>query len=230
MSEAPKTPDSTPRFSLERLSSAFARLMGSPPAGATRPQIAVDASAEDADLDDGEKPLAVTPRMIVEGLLFVGRRDGRPLTARELAAPIRDVEPADIEPLVVELNDLYRQEGAPYEIAAAEGGYRLQLREASGAIRQRMRGEDRPARLSPAAVEVLSVVAYRQPITSAAVNHVRHARSQPILAQLVRRQLLRVDRPGAAGGAVYRTTDRFNRLFGISSPAELPRSEDLDDA
>lgn len=231
MSSEPATPaPATGRFTLERLSSAFARLMGpSTPARQAAKQVAV---ADDDVLADATTDAApVTPRMIVEGMLFVGASDGRPLTNREIAAHIRNVSPEEVDLLVAELNRAYEQDGAAYEIAALDGGYRLQLRSDLGEVRQRFRGEVRAAKLTPAALEVLSVVAYKQPVTAEDVNRLRGSQSYAILAQLVRRQLVRVERATQAPrGTRYFTTNRFNRLFGVAGPGDLPRSEDLDDA
>jgi segregation and condensation protein B len=219
------------RFTLERLSSAFARLMGTatPERKAAVPQIAI--AVEDDLVDPTADAAPVTPRMIVEGMLFVGAADGRPLASREIAAHIRNVSPEEVDALVAELNRAYQQDGAAYEIVAVDGGYRLQLRGDLAEVRQRFRGEVRAAKLTPAALEVLSVVAYKQPVTADDVNRLRGSQSYAILAQLVRRQLVRVQRgTQAPRGAHYFTTDRFNRLFGVTGPADLPRSEDLDDA
>jgi segregation and condensation protein B len=231
-SDPTPAPAPTPgRFTLERLSSAFARLMGTTTSArkAAAPQIAI---AADDDLADPTADAApVTPRMIVEGMLFVGAADGRPLASREMAAHIRNVSPDEVDSLVAELNGAYQQEGAAYEIVAVDGGYRLQLRGDLAEVRQRFRGDVRAAKLTPAALEVLSVVAYKQPVTADDVNCLRGSQSYAILAQLVRRQLVRVERSAPASrSARYFTTDRFNRLFGVANPAELPRSEDLDDA
>jgi segregation and condensation protein B len=229
-SEAEHAP--TPgRFTLERLSSAFAQLMGAPSVGspAVRPQIAID-SDDDAPQRDDQSQL-VTPRMIVEGMLFVGAADGRPLTSDEMAAHIRNVTPQEVDALVAELNGTYAREGAAYEIVSRGASHRLQLRPDLAPVRERFRGRVRAAQLTPAALEVLSIVAYKQPVAGDDVNRLRGSRSQAILAQLVRRQLVRVERPASAPRRVlYRTTERFNRLFAVNSPADLPRSEDLDDS
>jgi segregation and condensation protein B len=219
------------RFSLERLSSAFARLMGATPGGrgaaTSKPQVAVD--PDDAIEDDNALP--VTARMVIEGVLFVGGADGRPLTARELASHVRDLDADEVDGIVTLLNERYLQDEAAYEIVGVAGGYRLQLREALRPVRNRIRGRVRAARLTPAAIEVLSVVAYRQGVTGEELNRLRGSQSHAILAQLVRRQLIRVERPAAAPRAArYHTTDRFNQLFGIASPEDLPRREELDDS
>ncbi|HEX6963785.1 MAG TPA: SMC-Scp complex subunit ScpB [Lacipirellula sp.] len=220
----------TARFSLERLSSAFARLMGTPTAGrsaAAKPQVAVDG---DQGIDDDDA-LPVTPRMIVEGMLFVGGADGRALASRELASQVRDLTVAEVDAIVVELNERYRDDDAAYEIVGDGDGYRLQLRRELGRMRERIKGRVRAAKLSPAAIEVLSVVAYRQGITGEELNRARGSQSHALLAQLVRRQLVRVERSEQLPRAPqYYTTERFNQLFGVKSPADLPRREDLDDS
>ncbi len=218
------------RFSLERLSSAFARLMGAAPkdgAGSRKPQVAVD---PDEPLADDES-LPVTPRMIVEGILFVGDAEGRPLSSAELASHIRDVEPAEVDRIVAELNAGYGEDEAAYEIVGDASGYRLQLRADWALMRDRVRGRTRSAKLSPAAIEVLSIVAYRQGVTGEEINRLRNAKCHAITAQLVRRQLVRVERSAQAPrGARYFTTERFNQLFGVATAADLPKSEDLADA
>ena len=166
--------------------------------------------------------------MIVEGMLFVGLADGRPLTNRIMAAQIRDVSPQEVDAIVGELNDLYDHTNCCYMIASEGTGYRMQLRPEFEPLRQRLSGHTRQARLTPQAIEVLSVVAYRQPVSAEEVTKARASRSDALLSQLVRRGLLRLERP-AASKPVYRTTPRFNQLLNIKSPAELPRSEDLDD-
>lgn len=220
------------RFSLERLSSAFARLMGAPTAPAakpTRPQIAVE--ADDELIDPTADAVAVTPQMIVEGMIFIGAEDGRRLPSAEIASHIRNVTPAEVDAFVAELNDAYRRDGAAYVIASDAAGHRMQLRDDLASVRERFRGQQRAAKLTPSALEVLSVVAYRQPVTSDEINKLRGTQSYAILAQLVRRKLVCVERPAkGARASRYRTTERFNKLFNVASASDLPRSEDLEDS
>jgi len=72
-------------------------------------------------------------------------------------------------------------------------------------------------------------VAYRQPIVAEDVNRLRGIPSGHLLAQLVRRQLLRIERPQRKPRPIhYRTTDRFLELFGLESLDDLPQSEELE--
>jgi len=229
---APTAVPPNQRFSLEGLSSAFARLMGAPATSSAKtavakPQIALE--PDEAPEEDDSLP--VTPRMIVEGMLFVGNAEGKPLAAAKIASHIRNVSPDEVDQIVGELNASYRQDETAYEIVGDSAGYRLQLRSDLGILRDQFRGQQRAAKLTPAAIEVLSIVAYRQGVSSEELNKLRGSQSHAILAQLVRRHLVRVERSKEGPRvARYHTTSRFNQLFGVSSPADLPRSEDLDDS
>ena len=153
----------------------------------------------------------------------------RPFSAREMAAAMRGVSPAEIDAAVAELNAAYQRDAAPYEIVGSAAGYRLQLRSELHRMRDKLHGRTREAKLTPAAVEVLSVVAYNQPTTVEAINELRGTPSGPALQSLVRRKLVRVDRPADRGEPPqYSTTDRFLRLFGLESVAALPRNEELE--
>ena len=218
------------RFSLHRLSAAFARLTGSGKPEAPAPGLA-DSLGELQDLA-GDPALGevISPRMIVEGMLFVGTPDGRPLTNRELAAHIRDVSPKEVDALVQELNQQYDAAATAYHVVSEGPGYQMQIRPQHDTVRRRFGGRVREAKLTPQAIEVLSIVAYRQPVSAEDVTRLRGARSHALLSQLVRRDLLCLERPADSPQKPnYYTTDKFNRLFGIDSPRDLPSSEDLDD-
>jgi segregation and condensation protein B len=90
-------------------------------------------------------------------------------------------------------------------------------------------GGVREARLSTAAIDVLALVAYQQPITKADVDSVRGADSGAILRQLVRRGLIHImPLPAAPRREVaYATTPRFLEMFGLQSLDDLPKTHDL---
>jgi segregation and condensation protein B len=186
-----------------------------------------------------ERDAAISPRMIIEAMLFVGSDDSqadptvetRGFTSHELSSHIRDVSPADVDQYVEQLNQLYQEEECPYEIVTAASGYRLQLREQFAPTRDRFRSPGRAIKLTPVAMEVLSIVAYRQPVTAEQIQKLRGVRSQTALNQLVHRQLLTLERRADSPRKPwYRTTERFIRLFQLQSLGDLPQSEDLDDS
>jgi segregation and condensation protein B len=163
----------------------------------------------------------------VEAILFVGRPDNGAVSARELAAAMRGVSPTEIDTAICELNAIYDADGAPYWIEQTGSGYRMVLRNQFERMRDKFYGRVTEARLSPAVLEVLSVLAYNQPATVERLNELRGLPSGAALAILVRRRLVRVDRP-ADGPPQYSTTDRFLRLFGLESLDALPRAEELE--
>ena len=174
-------------------------------------------------------PCEINTHTVVEAMLFVGSPDDRPFSAREMAAAMRGVSLTEIEAAVAELNAAYERDAAPYEITGSAAGFRLSLRSELNRMRDKLNGRTREARLTPSAVEVLSIVAYSQPTTVEAINELRSASSGAVLQSLVRRKLVRVDRPTDRGEPTqFSTTDRFLRLFGLESLAALPRNEELE--
>lgn len=228
-------------ISLEELSASFGRLLGrSSPDDNTKRRLSAEPSedpnrvslAVDEEVtapQAAEDPAKATPKDVVEGLLFVGHPENRPLCPADIAQVMRGVSEAEVVCLVDELNAQYRHEGRPYTIASESGGYRMQLTEQFLAVRDKFYGKVRQARLSQSAIDVLSVVAYNQPVTRAEVDEYRSKPSSAILNQLVRRQLIRLDRTPAGGKLIhFRTTDRFLRLLGIADVSDLPRSQEMD--
>ena len=162
-------------------------------------------------------------------MLFVGHPENEPLTSQTVAGLMRGVRPSEVDQLVEELNELYLEEDCPYHIEAVGAGYRLTVKDEYQAIRERFYGKIREAKLSQAAVDVLAVVAYRQPIGREAVDEIRKDAHGRLLNQLVRRQLLAVERTTEKPRqSLYRTTARFLELFGLHSLDELPHSQDFD--
>ena len=193
-------------LSLDKLSAAFAEMLSGgddpyqPPA---EEPAEMDLAADLSDTADDEPAPAddceLTPRTILEAMLFVGTKGNTPLTSRDVARLMRGVRPADVDLLVDQINATYTARNCPYEIAAEGAGYRMRLRDQYSRLRDRFYGKARQARLSQAAIEVLAIVAYHQPLTAHDINVWRGTPSGPILSQLVRRELLRMARPAAQG-------------------------------
>jgi len=245
MVETPQPEPEPPQqgISLDELAEAFAQVMGTAPADKSEPrEPAAAESDEPGDQQRGDQPAEpepgpaeqhdpcpLSPRTILEAMLFVGNRDGRPLSAARAAELMRDVKPDEISALVDELDRGYAANGCPYRIVSEGAGYRLALRKAFHPLRNRFYVRIREARLSQGAIDVLAIVAYQQPLTSEQIGRLRGKPSSHVLAQLVRRGLLRVQRqdPQKPRTAQYFTTDRFLKLFGLRSLDDLPHSEEL---
>lgn len=219
-------------LSLEALNQAFAQMLSTgddPYAPATESAPETAETAASVDEEPADDACEIAPRSILEAMLFVGVSGGGVLTSEQVAGLMRGVRAAEIDDLVRELNATYEAEGRPYTIVSEGAGYRMALREEFARLRDRLFGRDREARLSQAAVDVLALVAYKGPLTSEEVGRMRGTPSGAILSQLVRRQLLAVERPEKAPRKPrYRTTRRFLQLFGLRNLEELPRSQDVE--
>jgi segregation and condensation protein B len=167
-----------------------------------------------------------SPVRIVEALLFVG---GAPLTPVRACEIVRGLTPEQFVEAVATLNQDYRRQGRPYAIQTQGQGYVLTLRPRYRGVVNKLYGTTREARLSPAAIDVLSLVAYRQPATRQEIDSLRGVESGSLLRQLVRRGLIAVVQRGDAAqrDVAYGTTVRFLELFGLGSLDDLPRTQDL---
>ena len=197
--------------------------------GATgEPSDASDESEEESVEESASQDTCdVSPNTILEAMLFVGHPENEPLTANSVSAFMRGVRPQEIDELVVELNRGYEREGCPYRIESAGAGYRMVLRDEFHSLRDKFYGRVKAAKLSQAAIDVLAIVAYRQPMGREHVDQLRGRASGSLLSQLVRRGLLHMERPpDKPRSPLYKTTDRFLELFGLDNIRDLPQSPD----
>jgi segregation and condensation protein B len=231
----------SPPLSLSRLRAAFAQMLGTDEQGALHGESSTGSTEQGAHQSKrrlapspqppapNTDPCEISPRTIVEAMLFVGRADGEPFTAREMAAAMRGVSPGEIETVVGQLNAAYERDSAPYEITGSPQGYRLALRDDYRRMRDKFYGRIREAKLSPAALEVLSIIAYNQPTTAETINELRGAPSGTALNWLVRRKLVGVEPPTEPQQSTrYVTSLRFLQLFGLETISALPRNEELE--
>jgi segregation and condensation protein B len=170
------------------------------------------------------EPISPPPiKRIVEALLFVG---GPPLTAERACEHIRGLTVEAFTEAVEVLNHDYRSQSRPYRIQSRDQGHELSLLPRFRPVVDRLYGSDKEARLSPAALDVLALVAYRQPVTRQEVESLRGADSAGVLRQLVRLGLAAIQR-GEGGQASYNTNAKFLKLFELASLEDLPRTQDL---
>ena len=119
--------------------------------------------------------------------------------------------------------------GLPLEVRAIRGGHTLVTSADLGEVVGRLGKGNAVERISPAALETLAVIAYRQPVTKAEVEAIRGVQAGPILRSLVDRGLVRVlgraDVPGHP--LQYGTDKEFLDRFGLMDLGDLPRDSEL---
>jgi segregation and condensation protein B len=165
-----------------------------------------------------EPTIPPTPLQIIEALLFVG---GPALTAEQAADAVRGLEPEQFHACIDALNRLYRTQNRPYTIAHGATGYVLRVARKYATIRERLYGGPREARLNQSALDVLALVAYRQPVAKAEIDGARGAESGGVLRQLVRLGLV-MSGSGDDGAVVFQTTARFLEVFRLRDLDDLP--------
>jgi len=156
-----------------------------------------------------------SPLRLVEAMLFIG---GPPLTAAKACSAIRGLSEERFRELVDELAKTYRRQNRPYAVQPRESGWVLALRGPYRSIQEKLYGGPKDTRLTQPAIDVLSLIAYRQPIAKAEIDTGRGADSGNVLRQLVRLGLVALRR-----GDGYETTARFLDVFGLRSLDDLPR-------
>lgn len=220
-------------LSLDDLGAAYARAAAAhDPNSFVAPEPAEQSKSEDVEADEATSAAIaddqenVHPEGIVEAALFVGHPENESFTAARLASLMRDVTEEEVVEMIDDLNASYKSAEQAFRIVEDEGGFRMSIAPAVENVRQSFLGKVREARLSQAAVEVLSLVAYQPGITAQTVQDQRGRESGSLLNQLVRRRLLEIKREKPADGGRkvphYFPTERFLTLFGLDSLEDLP--------
>ena len=151
-----------------------------------------------------------------------------PLPFEALRQLLGGVQPEVLRAALSTLRDGYLRRGAGIRLHEVAGGYQLRTAAQARPWVAAAQGA-RPFRLSKAAVETLSIVAYRQPVTRAEVEDVRGVDAGGILRSLLEKQLLVVTgRKDVLGRPlIYGTTPEFLELFGLRDLSDLPTLRDL---
>lgn len=175
---------------------------------------------------NSETPLATTSRPLtdrIEALLFVSES---PVTAEELSEALQ----TPLHVIEEEIERVARRLSAsgPLQLVRIAGGYQFSTKTEFADDVSRFLKPQRP-RLGRGLMEVLAVVAYRQPVTSAEIEAVRGVDSAYAVRQLVDRRLItEVGRKAAPGRPVlYGTTQQFLHTFSLNSLEELPPIDQL---
>lgn len=161
-----------------------------------------------------------SPLQIVEAMLFVG---GPPLTVDKVCSAVRGLTAERVRELIDELGRKYRRQNRPYAIQPEGDGFVLRVKPQYRALREKLYGGPKEARLSQPSLDALSLIAYRQPVTTADVDALRGADSTGVIRQLVRLGLIAAVERGGPDGTKYGTTPRFLELFHLSSLDDLPK-------
>lgn len=175
-----------------------------------------------ADIDD----LSISTRLevLLETILFVSPYA---LSATQLAN-LLNKKPKEIEAALNSLDNYY-QNGRGLRLQNNHGKYQITTSPEFSPLIQSVIGLDEAATLSQAALEALSIIAYRQPITRPEVDEIRGVNSDGVIRNLMNKGLIHEVGRGAGVGRpiLYGTTAEFLQYFGLLSLGDLPKFEVL---
>jgi segregation and condensation protein B len=166
----------------------------------------------------------------VEAILFAAPE---PLRGEVIARTLgKTVSAAWVAEAIARLNEFYLAHGRAFTVDEVAGKYVLLTRPEFGDLVEKLSGgrTAAPEKLSPATLDTLAIIAYKQPLTRLEIETIRGVACGQILRQLMERELVKVvgKKMEALGyPSLYGTTENFLREFGLASLAALPLLEEL---
>ena len=165
-------------------------------------------------------------KQALETILFVANKT---LSPKQLAEMIGDCDTKEIRELVAELNMSYEKTGRVFRIDSVADGLQMHTLPEHRKWGQALETV-KTIKLSPAVMETLAIVAYKQPLTRAGIEFIRGVDSSHTIRRLMQQKLVRIVGremiPGRPG--LYGTTKHFLEVFGLTNLKHLPALSELD--
>jgi len=154
---------------------------------------------------------------------------GQPLSAKD-AADTLDISKKDAIEIFKELQKEYEKEDRGIQIRRINESFQFITKPENADFIKRLCTPVKVKRLSQAALEVLAIIAYRQPVTKGEIDAIRGVKCDRVIEGLEKKELIREKgRSDAVGRPIlYATTDTFLKNFGFEDLSELPEIEDLE--
>lgn len=164
---------------------------------------------------------------LIEALILASPE---PVSSEKIASLIGLGSSEAVDRIVNHLNSEYEAQRRSFRIVARGGGWQFATLPEYGQWVRRLIFGSGKTRLSRAALETLSVIAYKQPITRAEIETIRGVDCSGVLSQLLHRRLIRITGKGKGPGRplLYGTTTEFLKYFGINSLEDLPQPSELE--
>lgn len=164
-------------------------------------------------------------KLILESLLFSTET---PMRLEKLNEIFPDTLLKDLREIMSELKEEYDSLNRSFAIREVANGFQFYTKTEYSPWIKKFK-KIRPARLSPATLETMAIIAYKQPITRAEIEDVRGVDAGGILRALLEKSLIKIigkkDVPGKP--LIYSTTPKFLTMFGLKGLKDLPTLEDI---
>jgi len=155
--------------------------------------------------------------------------DKQPPALPEWLIQLAATTPEDVSAALLKLNQAYDDSQRAFTLSERSHGWTILTRPEHGDFVRQLFPGRKPERFSGPAMETLAIIAYRQPITKAAIEAVRGVACDGMIQKLLDRELIRIGGRAELPGRplLYETTDLFFEHFGIRSIDDLPNSSEL---
>ncbi|MDH4202338.1 MAG: SMC-Scp complex subunit ScpB [Phycisphaerae bacterium] len=183
---------------------------------------------DDTEEQDTETPadFEATLETVIEAVLFAS---DEPLSPKRLVEIAEAGSVKAVNASVKELNKKYREAGRAFRIEQISGGYQMMTLSAFNSWISKLIKVRSDNKLTPASLETLAIVAYKQPIIRADIEAIRGVASGEVLRNLMYKGMVKiVGRAEVIGRPMlYGTTKKFLDVFGLNTLKDLPKIEEL---
>ncbi len=167
----------------------------------------------------------------IEALIYASEMGIGITEIRQVLAAVYETEIAEeavIEMLDV-IRDRYNQDDQILELRTINNGYQFLTKPAYYDTINQLQAHRAKKKLSPAALETLAIIAYRQPITKLEIEQIRGVNCDYSVHRLLEKELIKIAGKADALGKplLYATSDLFMDHFGLASMADLPKLKDI---
>lgn len=172
---------------------------------------------------------------IIEALIFAS---DEPLSSSEIVRAVKGIDgdeteltPNNVESVVDELNKKYEDDESPFLVKRISGGFLFATKPAYAKYIGYLSSEKSKRRLSQAALETLSIIAYKQPITKPEIETIRGVNSDYIINTLLEKNLITIKGRAETIGRplLYGTTSEFLFYFGLNDLSDLPKPREIEE-
>ena len=167
----------------------------------------------------------------IEALIFTAEHS---ITLEEIKSCLQtafgwELSDEETKKEIKEISSKYNSEEFSFELIEIAGGFQFLTKKEFYPAVQALLAQKAKKKLSTAALETLSIIAYRQPVTKAEIEHIRGVSSDYSIQKLLEKELIEIsgksDGPGKP--VLYSTTKVFMDFFGLKSPKDLPQLKDI---
>lgn len=167
-----------------------------------------------------------------EALIFASHQ---PITEAELLEHLSNITEApvhmeQIQAALAAIEQKYQTEHFPFELKHTGGGYQFLTKQAYHQTVMQLNGDKYVKKLSAAALETLSIIAYKQPVTKSEIEFIRGVNSDYSIQKLLEKELIVIagrNEEAVGKPLIYATSKHFMDYLGINSPDELPKLKEM---